>query len=210
MSKKKENKSKDKKNENNPITKLPALPQNNSEEKEGQIRETPDNIQQKKTIYNRIITLFSNETNQPKVANIISLAMVVVTFLLFVYTYRLYKTAAEDSKTARQSAKAADNSAVTAQNTLDETKKYDSLSLIKQQKAIDDNNEGSKQAFDRANRSLTLQDSSLRETQKEFEIENKPFVQITDIKFDTLEKDKPIAIRYVFCKFGETARKMSN
>jgi len=134
----------------------------------------------------------------------------VVTFLLFVYTYRLYKTAAEDSKTARQSAKAADNSAVTAQNTLDETKKYDSLSLIKQQKAIDDNNEGSKQAFDRANRSLTLQDSSLRETQKEFEIENKPFVQITDIKFDTLEKDKPIAIRYVFCKFGETARKMSN
>ncbi|WP_291123010.1 hypothetical protein [Flavobacterium sp. UBA6046] len=129
------------------------------------------------------------------IADKIALFSVIVAAILAYFTYRLYSIASEDSKTANISALAADNSAKIAQKTLEATNKYDLASLIKQQKAIDDNRKSSQLAFDRANKSLTLQDSSLKETQKEFDIENRPFIQVSDINVDTSSNKYNITVK---------------
>jgi len=138
-----------------------------------------------------------------KTADIISIISVFVSSVLAWFTFGLYRTAANDSKTAGISASSAKMSAIIAQNTLDETRKYDSISLIKQQRAIDDNNTTSQLVFDRANKSLTLQDSSLKETQKEFYIENKPFIQLSEISVEDVPGTSSYLIKFNIQNFGK-------
>ena len=59
-------------------------------------------------------------------------------------------------------------------------KKYNDSSIALQQAAFKSNNISNKQSFDRASKSLTLQDSSLKESQNEFEISHSPYITVDD------------------------------
>ncbi len=193
----------------NVITNVHKETQNNTQEGE-HANNSGHQSHKNPPIHKRVLTFLGNKDNQPLIANLVAIGILVVTSILAWYTYRLYKNASEDSKTARQSAYAANNSAIIAQKTLDTTRKYDSISLVKQQKAIDDNNASSQLAFKRANKSLTFQDSSLKETQKEFEIENRPLIQITHIKLVTFEIGKQVEVDFNVTNFGKQPARIIN
>lgn len=124
----------------------------------------------------------------------IALGMLIVTAILAIYTYELYNTAAKDSKTADTSASAANQSAKIAQQTLTEIKEYNTESLNKQQASLDKSDVANKKNFDRIDKSLDIQDSSLRETRREFEVNNAPYLQIKVVDVSKTEKGKPINI----------------
>ncbi|WP_183575406.1 hypothetical protein HDF18_15895 [Mucilaginibacter sp. X5P1] len=159
--------------------------------------------------HHKVVIANTNSKNDKwTVADKIAFGMLVVTFFLTIFTYQLYHTAVHDSETADTSAKAAISAAIIAHQTLVATQQYDSASLIKQQKSIDDNNSSSQISFDRANKSLTLQDSSLKETQTQFEISNAPFLQVKIYDVSPIFLNKQIDVRVQFENLGNYPAKI--
>ncbi|HEY5392359.1 MAG TPA: hypothetical protein VIJ57_09615 [Hanamia sp.] len=121
------------------------------------------------------------------VTDTIALGMLIVTAALMWFTYGLYNSAVKDSKTADTSAYAANKSAITSQQTLNEIKDYNTKSLAKQQAALDS-------GFKRDAASVSLQMRNLTETQKDFEIESRPFVTVGNVVVDTPYLKKSIRV----------------
>jgi hypothetical protein len=168
-----------------------------------------------------ILSYHKHKEWAPIVANIVSCIAVGVSLWLAIVTYRLYRIAATQSNSVIKAGDAAQSSAITAKKTLDSaiifngksigeqekifiaTKKYNDSSLYVQQKAIDGNAKSSELTFQRESKSLDLQDSTLKETQKEFDIENKPFISIANIRIDTNMIGKKFTLTYVFINNGK-------
>jgi hypothetical protein len=147
-------------------------------------------------IFKRIIAFLREKDNQPLIANIVAIGVLVVTSILAWYTYRLYKNASDDSAIARKSANAATSSALIAQKTFEATKKYNDSSLAIQQKAfgvtefynkgsltlqekaIKSNDIDSKERFKRDTAALGLQIQSLKQNQQQFIKQNEPYLQV--------------------------------
>jgi len=110
---------------------------------------------------------------QPTVAIIVSIFAVGVSVWLAIVTYRLYNIAADQAQSTKTAATIADN-------TFKAAKFYNDSSLKIQEKVFTKNDNRSK-------RSLDAQIASLKETQKDFEIENRPYIQFQSISIDTLK-----------------------
>jgi hypothetical protein len=135
-------------------------------------------------------------------ADTIALGMLLVTIVLAWYTFGLYESATEDSKITKISSNAANKSAEIAGHTLDEIKKYNTASLEKQQIALDKSDQTNRDNFDRIDKSLSIQDSSLKETQKEFDINNAPFLQMKISRISKIEVGKQIDIGIIVENLG--------
>jgi hypothetical protein len=78
--------------------------------------------------------------------------------------------------------------------------KWDSTKSVKS--SFDDSIKFKKQ-FDLADSSLKAQISYIKETQKEFNAQNRPFVDITDVKIDMIDEGQKPRIRFRFSNTGK-------
>ncbi len=152
--------------------------------------------------------------DQAKIANIIAGVAVTVSIFLAVFTYSLFKQASTQTQAANRSASASVTADSIANNsyhlsdsiykatdtsnkrTFDETKHYNDNFLKAQQKAFV---EAKKDADIREKRDSI----AFQQTKKQFEIENRPYLQIVNVNIDTLEKGKPFYISYYLNNFGK-------
>jgi hypothetical protein len=180
-----------------------------------------DNSDNNENVSNTHHPMIGSHYWPPSLTDIIAFFMLLVTGALMWFTYGLYKSATEDSKTSVSSASAANRSATIAQQTLNEIKDYNTKSLAEQDKnftdirkyndsslliqkaIIDSNSFANRSNLERTNKSLALQDSTLRETQREFEIENQPLLQIINIHLIPFEVNKTIHLTFDLRNFGK-------
>jgi hypothetical protein len=180
------------------------------------IKETQDSAnptyqaQTKPPVYKRVVAFFGNDAKQPNVANIISLGMLFVTAFLAYYTYSVFNQTTKQTKAATDAAKAAGVSATVAQQTLNADTLYNNKTLNAQKIQSDTSDSLNKRSekrqglqFGLQQKSLSQQITSLNETQKEFEIENRPLVQILDFRFDSLEANHHMILKYDFINYGK-------
>ncbi|MDR3694803.1 hypothetical protein [Mucilaginibacter sp.] len=140
--------------------------------------------------------IFKQKYNQAKIANLIAAVAVCVSIVLAVFTYSLFKQASNQTVVANKSAAAAVTADSIANNsyhlsdsiykesenankiTFAETKRYNDGFLRAQQNIFDENK---KDAISREQREKT----TFEETKKDFEIENRPFLQTINLKIDS-------------------------
>ena len=144
-----------------------------------------------------------------KRANSISIVSTVVNIILMVCTVILAAYAIVQANSSR-------SAATIAQNTLDETKKFNKEvfrrqdSLNKAQKQSDNERKvkddsvfnAQKEFYATQKMGVDSQIAALRETKKEFEIENRPLLQIVDLKMDTLAVGKRLKIAFSLINYG--------
>lgn len=112
-------------------------------------------------------------------------AMVIISGFLAYFTFQLFNTASEQSKSAQQAANAAiraikqDSANVAYNNNI--ARVNDILSRKKDSLTIN-----------LANRSLQAQINSLKQAQKNFEIQNMPFLEISQVQINAFEIGKQI------------------
>lgn len=132
-----------------------------------------------------------NNIQQPQrdkwtIATRISASSVIVTIILIGVTYWLFME-------ARIQSKAATDAAIAADSTVKITRYYDSISRINQDMTFASNQEDSKERFQHDSASLQAQINSIKEAQKQFEMENRPYIEVSN--FDTLsfrENEYPV------------------
>jgi len=124
------------------------------------------------------VKVIQEKTNQPKIANIISAISALISLALGILTLCLYYQTKEATKLTRH--------ALSHQITKDSN---DNVNRIRKD-TIDSIADAKKlkrdtQFINKQKRGIDAQIGSLKETQKEFEIENRPFMAMIDIKVDT-------------------------
>lgn len=136
-------------------------------------------------------------------SNVLSLLLFIITLIVGWISFFQYKSSISASQIA--------------QKTFEITKRYNDSSLAIQQRTFKENNaDGIKRnKIDSENsqsaaKSIDAQINTLNETQKEFDIENRPFIQIIDIGFDTLASGKNVVISYNIRNYGKQPVKILN
>ncbi len=128
--------------------------------------------------------------------------MVIISAFLAYYTWQLFNTATDQSKSAQESAdaaiKAVKQDSLNVSNADRIAKIKDSVSRIKDSLTIK-----------LANKSLEAQINSLKQAQKDFEIENRPFIVFTNIVVDTTFKNNIINATYRAYNVGKFPAKVS-
>ena len=139
----------------------------------------------------------SREANEiAKKSNWVNFSLLVVTMLLAgaaFYQYSVSKNAAEIAKLTLDSANAFNSRMFKMQQ---DAKKSATLQAENKEKL-------DSQTFNLQKQGLDAQIKSLKETQKEFEVENKPLVQVINFQFDTLMHSKKILISFAFRNYGK-------
>jgi hypothetical protein len=135
--------------------------------------------------------------------------LTIVTIVLAIATYLLYRQASEDSKIAQQSAISAKRSANAAENTFKEQKYVDSI------RRRSDSIKNRVDSLINANRfnldsiNMSAQINSFKQTQSDFEIENRPFLVSSNIILDTSFTNNIISIKYEIINVGKFPAKVS-
>ncbi len=161
----------------------------------------------KKEPYNIIINIPEKKDKSANTANIISIINVLVAAILAVVTYLLFQQATRDSKTAERAANAAQD-AVTEQRLNDSTiRKNDSMKFIldtaSTSKNFREDSISNRRNFEISANTLKAQTNALTQQQKDFEIENRPVLGISDFSVDTTYPDNKINISLVVNNYGK-------
>ena len=167
-------------------------------------KETRQNNKTKKITF---LGYLKKKESQPIIANMVSIIAVIISGLLAVFTYYLYHIASGQVESVVKAGNAAQSSANTAIKTLEETKAYNK-GYIKLQKQIftsDSLSDVKRQKRDSA--ALNTQITALNQTQKNFELTNRAYLQIS--AFDTVRLGKPYAIiAFLISNIGQQPAKI--
>lgn len=143
-----------------------------------------------------------------KRANRISIGNLILAIAIFIITYLLFRE-------TQKSTKAAIDSATAAQNTYAEQRYNDSITRYNEsiQSIADSINTAKRFVLDSLsrdlqNKSLAAQIQSIKETQRQFDVTNRPYIQLSDFDFTTLEVGKPIKIKYRIENVGSQPAKL--
>lgn len=117
---------------------------------------------------------------------------IFITAWLAWYTTRLYKEAANQSYYARQSALAAQKSADAAVQTYEVTKS-----------SVQSSDSASKKTLELSGESLKAQIGALNETRNEFKIENRPLIQLGNMKFNSIGEGVETNFEFGIINFGK-------
>ncbi len=157
--------------------------------------------QPRKRKKNLTVRVIQEKTNQPKIANwiagiaaVISLAVGIVTLYLFSETKKANITT-RDALKHQIHIDSLDSVASVRKDTID------SIVRVKDNFRADS-------TFKLQKRSLNAQIQSLQETQKEFDIENRPLLQVLNIQFDTLTVGKKLYLKYLYVNSGKQPIKL--
>lgn len=140
--------------------------------------------------------------------------LVIVTVVLTVFTALLFWQASNDSQTAEKSSQAAQD-AVKEQRYNDRVMresysiKFSSDTAYANKKFINDSIINSRN-FEVSKNVLQAQINSLKQTQSDFETENRPFIIYSDIKIDTPIINNEIHIEYNTKNVGKFPAKISS
>jgi hypothetical protein len=132
-----------------------------------------------------------------KIDHTLTVVGIFVNIALLIATYKLWKEAVNAGKSATTAAIASKESAEQAK---------ESNKLAKQ--SADSSQGMNKQAIDVSKQSLDAQINSIKETQKQFEVANRPVIQINNIKVETFEQGKPTRITFNIANFGKYPAKI--
>jgi hypothetical protein len=103
-----------------------------------------------------------------------------------------------------------DSAAKTAEKTFQETTKHDSITLANQ-KIADDNAEKALNRKTRHDDSVfKLQITALEATSQQFEVQNEPYLQFTEVRIDSATIGKPYYIKYILANIGNYPVKILN
>ncbi|MDB5063554.1 MAG: hypothetical protein JWP67_3397 [Mucilaginibacter sp.] len=185
------------------ISAIEVKPQNGSEE---QVRSKQPEQREKKPEKPRIINIGKipkidviegvDANRIARKSNNISLAAVIVNTFILVVTAWLALTAVGQYKSASSAAQIADK-----------TYKADSLNKRVTRRTNDslDNikNKHDSLVFEYQKKSLGAQIASTQEAQKEFDIENRPLVQILNFAMDSINNGRHLKIKYDFINYGK-------
>jgi hypothetical protein len=170
--------------------------------------QTKDCSQKDKEACKPVVNIYPENNKPQKRANFISWVAVGVNAVLALFTYLLFlqnSDAIGESKRAN----------TISQNALDDSRFNDSInrrtdSLRNISDSIKDDRGRIKDSLtiDLANKSLGTQISSIKETQKQFEIENRPLMQIADLIIDTIGDEKVTVIRCNIVNMGKFPAKV--
>jgi len=142
------------------------------------------------------------------IANLIALVAVIVSIILAYYTFRLYQKASTQTKAALDAVKFADSSYHSNKDYNEKTLKKQQIALDRAQIDADNRDVQDKINSDRQERAINAQIASLNEAQKEFEVENRPFLNVADIKIDSFEIDKRVFVNWTVKNSGKLPAKI--
>jgi hypothetical protein len=165
--------------------------------------QTRNNTQSQPPIHKRVITLVGDKKNQPLIANIVSFVALLISAILAVFTYYLYHIASGQVDSVVKAGNAAQSSALTAIKTLNETKSYNRTYIKLQKEMFKSDSVSGNKKQKQDSLSFSTQITSLKETQKDFEIENRPFISIVNSNVDTPFVNKPI---YVYAQIVNSGK----
>jgi len=141
------------------------IPDTNSEDS-NLPKEKPDTDKPEKVI------VIQEKSKQPLIANIIAFLAVLISGFLFYYTFQLFKETQHATAISAISAKAATDAVA-------EQKKMDSFSIDAQQKSSYQDSINQDQNFKISENALQVQINSLKQTQIDFENENRPILTLS-------------------------------
>jgi acetolactate synthase small subunit len=203
--------------ENNP-TGNPPPPVNSGDERTNQYihqsetaHNSPKQPKSNPNVFKRALAFLGNKDSQPFITNIIYVCIFLITAVLAWYTYQLFKQASTQSLAAQKSATASEIAANATKKSAD-LQKQALDSQIADKKVSDITN------ADRIKREIALfklqktndstQIASLKETQKEFEINNAPYLEISDIEVLNFKKDAKPTFKFYIFNLKETPAKI--
>lgn len=168
----------------------------------------------KKEPHNIIVNVPEKKDKAAKTANIIAFCSLIVAALLAICTYKLFTQATADSKTAVASATAAQDAVKEQRYNDGITRDRDSIKFridtaYASKKFREDSVVNSKN-FGISKNALQAQINSLKQSQKDFETENRPFIIYSDITIDTPIINHDINIHYVTKNVGKFPAKISS
>ena len=152
----------------------------------------------------------SDDKKKWQYADTIAVCALVVGVVMTIVTYRLFELSQKQAQSVIDGGDAAKRSVEIAKNTFEADTSFSGKTLRNQiesqRKAeiadtVKSRHEAS--AFNLQKQSVNAQIKTLREQQKEFEIENKPLVQVADVRIDTLAPGKRMSIRFSFINYGK-------
>jgi hypothetical protein len=202
-------------NQNPEANPTPTINTNNIEageqvETTQQSQEPAQQSEPKPPIYKRIIAFIAKDGYQPQVANLISFAMLAVTFFLAIYTFRLFYQTSAQTEAAIKSAKSAEDAVKISANTLGADTIYNNK-VYKQSRVDADSNDKREDRRDTIaqtnlrlqNKILSAQIKAFEESQREFEIQNRPFLQISDLKLGDIKSGELPTLEFNFTNYGK-------
>jgi hypothetical protein len=142
-----------------------------------------------KNIFVRIGSTLWDKDNQPQFQNIITLIALGVAIWLAIVTYQVFEVAAGQSESVIKAGNASEKSAIIAKQTLDSTISFQKQSDISDAKKL-------KRDIDFINKQkagIDAQIKAFQETQKNFEIANRPFISVGEMSCEGVTIEKPIA-----------------
>ncbi len=141
-------------------------------------------------------------------ANWLTALGITVNVILIFFTIRLYREAVSQSQAATDAANAAIESNRIARETMETNNTFSQRNIAMQEADAKSGDTINKKTIEVAQQSLQAQINSLKETQRQFDTENMPYLECKEFTFLTFEPNKPPKIAFQIINFGKTAAKI--
>ncbi len=148
------------------------------------------------------INIIQPKSRQPLIANWIAGIAALVTFGVFIINYRLFEKTSVQAIAALKADSIAERSYVLSYSIYKSTDSSNKASFIETKRVNDSTIIENRKRSKRDSLSLNAQIQTLKETKNEFEIDNQPFLQVLNVKIDTLIAGKPMVVSYKLYNHG--------
>lgn len=145
------------------------------------------------------VNIPKDENRAATTANKIAIFGLFINLILAVFTYLLFRKTVEANETSKHSlteAQKAVDQAKRANDIAEANFKLAQISSVSSDSISNIN-------LDLTKKSVTTQIASIEKSQKEFELENRPLVQIADIKIDSIGADKESVVSFKIVNMGK-------
>lgn len=127
------------------------------------------------------------ESKETQTSKFVNIAGIVINFILAILTFLLYRQTVFQSQQSAEAVTAAMNAVSEAKKSNRISEKNYELAKI----SFEGNNESTNRTIDLAEKSLNSQLLSIKNSQQNFEIENKPYLEINSISISKFEANEP-------------------
>lgn len=141
------------------------------------------------------------ENKEPPTSKFVNIAGIVINLILAILTYFLYQQTVFQSQQSAEAVKVAMDAVSEAKKSNKISEKNYELAKI----SFEGNNESTNRTIDLAEKSLNSQLLSINNAQQNFEIENKPYLEIRSISLLTLEVSKPFGGTFDIVNHGNSS-----
>lgn len=153
---------------------------------------------------NKIIVITEKDKSwQPAIANLIALCSVIVSGFLFYYTYQLFNETKKSTSAAVSSADASMRSAKAAETSIAQQKIIDSSNRVSQKQSSYQDSINNANNLNVSINALKIQENSLNQSQKDFEMESRPILVISDLILDTTYANDMVNITFMLVNVGK-------